>query len=230
MSGTFQGKATSIANPATIIERDSNANSAVNAIIENTATIVSSAGTTTLTVSSAPIQILTGTQAQTFVLPNATTLATNQSYKFINNSTGSIALQTNGAASLSTIKSDSVLEVFCISNATAAGTWATTPVASGILLGNAPQILTGTIIDWSAGNTFTKTLSASTTFTFSNASPGQTILVRITNTASNFTSTFPTSKWSGGSQPVQSPGAVTDIWSFWYDGTSYWGTVIQNMS
>lgn len=131
MSGTYQGRSATSATPTTIVERDSNANTAINAIVENTATVVSAAGTTTLTVSSAPIQILTGTQTETFVLPDATTLVENQAYKFINNSTGNITLQTSDAASLITINASSVVDVFCTSIANAVGVWAITPVASG---------------------------------------------------------------------------------------------------
>jgi hypothetical protein len=55
-------------------------------------------------------------------------------------------------------------------------------------------------IDWSKSASFTKTLGANTTFTFSNATDGKSIVVAITNTASNYTVTWPTVSWSGGSR------------------------------
>ena len=72
-----------------------------------------------------------------------------------------------------------------------------------------------TTIDWSLSNTFTLTLNANlTTVTFSNSTSGQVINVAITNTASNYTVTWGNSiKWSGGSQPTQTVGAFTDVWT-----------------
>jgi hypothetical protein len=103
----------------------------------------------------------------------------------------------------------------------------------------ANQAISASAIDWSTGNSFTKTLAANTTFTFSNLSSGQTIIVRITNTASNFTVTWPTTSpvnvcWAGGAttctgtQPVETVGAHVDVWTFYYDGTQIYASVIQN--
>ena len=69
-------------------------------------------------------------------------------------------------------------------------------------------------IDWATGTSFYKTLAANTTFTFSNALPGQEITVAITNTASNYTVTWPTVTWEDGITPAQSLGAVTDVYTF----------------
>lgn len=110
------------------------------------------------------------------------------------------------------------------------------PVANATI---ATQSIASTGIDWSTGNVFKKTLSANTTFTFSNLKDGQTIVVELTNTASNYTVTFPTTSpanvfWVGGggtagaNQPVQTTGAHTDIWTFIYNGTSIHGSVVQN--
>lgn len=107
------------------------------------------------------------------------------------------------------------------SNATGVGSW-TSPYSV--------QALAGTSIDWSQAQTFTKTLSANTTFTFANPTAGQTIIVRLTNTASNYTVTWPTTRWAGGVAPVMSTGAVSDVYTFFYDGTSFYGSVVQSMS
>jgi len=85
-------------------------------------------------------------------------------------------------------------------------------------------------IDWSVSSTFTKTLSANSTFTFSNQVAGQVITVRLTNTASNYTVTWPTVRWTGGAAPVMSTGAVSDVYTFFYDGTSTYGAYVQNLS
>lgn len=93
------------------------------------------------------------------------------------------------------------------------------------------QAISGTDIDWSlncSGGVYTKTLSANTTFTFSNRTAGQTIVVRLTNTASNYTVTWPTVKWSGGSTPTMTTGAKSDVYTFVFDGTDVFGSVVQN--
>lgn len=102
------------------------------------------------------------------------------------------------------------------------------------LKGVGTSAISASAIDWSilgpTGGVYTKTLSGNITVTFSNQVAGETIVVRLTNTASNFTVTWPTVKWSGGSPPTMSPGAVSDIYTFIYDGTSTFGSAVQNMS
>lgn len=88
-------------------------------------------------------------------------------------------------------------------------------------------------IDWSllgfTGGIYTHDLTANKTFTFSNLSAGQTILVRLTNDASNYTVTWPTVKWAGGAAPVMTIGAKSDIYTFVYDGTDVFGSFVQDL-
>jgi len=85
-------------------------------------------------------------------------------------------------------------------------------------------------IDWSTAMSFSKTLGANTTFTFSNAIDGKSIVVALTNTASNYTVTWPTVKWTGGSAPTQTVGAKTDVYTFVMVGPTIYGSVVQNIS
>jgi len=104
------------------------------------------------------------------------------------------------------------------------------------LKGNAASALTessnATTIDCSLSNSFTLTLNANlNTVTFSNFSDGQVVIVSVTNTASNFTVTWGNSiKWVGGSQPVQTVGAKTDVWTFIKQGSTIYGNAVQNLS
>jgi hypothetical protein len=71
-------------------------------------------------------------------------------------------------------------------------------------------------VDWSVlkntDGAYTKTLSANTTLTFSNIVAGQTIVIFLTNTASNFTVTWPSSAhFPSGTAPVQTVGAKLDV-------------------
>jgi hypothetical protein len=94
--------------------------------------------------------------------------------------------------------------------------------------------ISASAIDWATlkrtGGLYTKTLAANTTFTFSNLLAGQTIVVRLTNTASNYTVTWPTVKWTGGTPPTMTVGAKSDIYTFIYDGTNVFGSYVQDMS
>jgi hypothetical protein len=76
-------------------------------------------------------------------------------------------------------------------------------------------------INWNNTH-FYKTLSANSVFTFSNVLDGRTIIVAITNTASNYTVTWPTVDWGSAGAPTQRTGAVTDIYTFTrINGTIY---------
>lgn len=83
-------------------------------------------------------------------------------------------------------------------------------------------------IDWATAGTFTQTLSANSTFTFSNLTSGGRINVALTNTASNYTVTWPTVLWSGGTAPTQTVGAKTDIYTFLRIGSVTYGSVVQD--
>lgn len=93
--------------------------------------------------------------------------------------------------------------------------------------------ITASDIDWSllrqTGGIYTKALGANETFTFSNMSAGQTILVRLTNDSNNWTVTWPSVKWAGGVAPTMTIGAKSDVYTFVYDGTDVFGSFVQDM-
>ena len=117
---------------------------------------------------------------------------------------------------------------------TAANTFTTDQTVQGRLT---TRSLVGTVvaiaassIDWAAGSSFSKTLSANTTFTFANTVSGQSITVAVTNTASNYTVTWPSGiKWPGGLAPTQSTGVQTDLYTFKNIGGVFYGTVEQGL-
>lgn len=92
----------------------------------------------------------------------------------------------------------------------------------------ATQAISALNVDWTKSNVFTKTLAANSTFTFSGQVDGQVILVALTNTASNYTVTWPSLKWPGNVAPVQTVGAHTDVYSFANIGGTIYGSVVQN--
>ena len=83
-------------------------------------------------------------------------------------------------------------------------------------------------IDWVVGEVFSITLTENTTFTFSNQIDGKTLVVAVTNTPGNWTATWPTVLWSGGTPPVLTVGAHTDVFTFINIGGTIYGSVVQN--
>ena len=112
------------------------------------------------------------------------------------------------------------------------GTGATTKAAANQNLTPATTTISASNIDWSQGNSFYKALSASITLTFSNAVDGQVITVTLLNTASNYTVTWPSMKWTGGTPPTMTTGAKYDVYTIYYNATvgAYFGSYVQNFS
>ena len=181
----------------------------------------------------------------TGILPNANTTAdsANTASAIVardgsgNFSAGNISAALSGNASTSTALAANPAD--CSS-----GQFATTIAANGDLtcaaIANtdlpAPAVaaIAASDIDWSLGKNkdylYTKTLSANTTFTFSNVTAGQTIVIAVTNTASNFTLTWPAAaKWAAGTAPTQTVGAKTDVYTCKaFDSTNAYCVAQQN--
>jgi hypothetical protein len=87
-----------------------------------------------------------------------------------------------------------------------------------------------TSINWNNGNVQTRTLAASETFTFANPQNGATYILVIKQAAAgNYTITWPTISWMGGAPPVMTATAnKTDIYTFVYANSTYFGSYAQN--
>lgn len=87
-------------------------------------TTATAAGTTTLTAASSFKQYFTGTTTQTVVMPDVTTLALGRSYEIINNSTGTVTVQSSGLNTIVTIPAGISGVVTCILvTGTTAASW-----------------------------------------------------------------------------------------------------------
>lgn len=104
----------------------------------------------------------------------------------------------------------------------------TASVTGGLNLGGfaTPTSISGTEILWGKGNTFEKTTSGNITFTFSGARAGQWITVKVTAGGAH-TVTWPTVSWKEASVPSQT-ASQTDFYTFYFDGTTYFGSAAQN--
>ncbi|HSG60840.1 MAG TPA: hypothetical protein VLA24_05325, partial [Pseudomonadales bacterium] len=122
--------------------------------------------------------------------------------------------------SIDNAAADKVLDV----NTTAKSVAVTGNVTARAYVG-ANVAIAASAIDWATGTSFSKTLSANTTFTFANTVSGQAITVAVTNTASNYTVTWPTVKWPNDLVPAQSIGAKTDVYTFKNIGGVIYGSI-----
>jgi len=159
--------------------------------------------------------------SSTLNVTGTSTLTGNVTFGGNLTSAGSLTFQTNGTTTALTMDASQ--------NATFAGK-VTSSKASISGYSSLTESANAVTIDWSLANTFALTLNGNlNTVTFSNAASGETIVVAITNTASNYTVTWGNSiKWVGASQPVQTIGAHTDVWTIIDVNGTYYGSVVQN--
>ena len=111
---------------SSVVLRDANQNITANNFLSSFTTVVSAGTTTTLTVSSAPFYLITGSTSQTFQLPNATTLVNGTAYAFNNNSSAGTVNINNGAVSptlITSVGSGGYVTVILLDNSTQAGSW-----------------------------------------------------------------------------------------------------------
>lgn len=107
-----------------VVLRDANSNISANLISEGYSNVSAAGTTTTLTISSVPNYVVTGSGGQTYKLPDATTLSNGANYTFNNNqSSGTIVIQNNSSSTIATVQSGGYIDVILLSNGTAAGTW-----------------------------------------------------------------------------------------------------------
>jgi hypothetical protein len=107
-----------------IVVKDANANITTNAVFEGFTSVAASGTTITLTASSTPVYIITGSGGQVIQLPNATTLPNGTIFSFNNNqSSGAITVNNASATLVASVPSGGYTTIVLLSNATSAGTW-----------------------------------------------------------------------------------------------------------
>jgi hypothetical protein len=95
-------------------------------------TTATSATTTTLTAGSTYQQFFTGATTQTVLMPVTSTLALGQSYYVVNNSTGSVTLQSSGANAIQVMAANTFAILTCIlTSGTTAASWNSEYSANG---------------------------------------------------------------------------------------------------
>jgi hypothetical protein len=172
------------------------------------------------------------TQAATAVNTNSTIVKRDGSGNF---AATTITAALTGNASTSTAlaanPTDCAANQFATTIA-ANGNLTCAAIASADLPAPSASTIAALDINWTTllktGGVYKKTLAANSTFTFSNLAAG-CIQVWLTNTASNYTVTWPASvEWPDDTAPTQTVGAKTDVYSFCSDGTTAAGSYVQN--
>jgi len=214
-------------------------------------TTATAAGTTTLTASSNYQQFFTGTTTQTIVLPVTSTLALGLGYLIQNNSTGILTVQSSGLNTITTIPAGVTTLFTCILiTGTTAASWdydqigfSTITGTGAAVLGTNPTITNYTESVVAIGNSGTTqtlaltngtvqtvTMTGNCTFTMPTATAGKSfILIAVQDATGSRTATFTSVKWAGGTAPTLTTTATTgrDIFTFFADGTNWYGTVAQ---
>lgn len=111
------------ATASNLVERDAQANIFANNAALNTTSTVSSGGTIAMSTASSHNQIVTGTLAETFTLPNATVLTVGWVYQFINDTAQTITVNNNGGGLVASIPIGGRVELICTNTGSANGTW-----------------------------------------------------------------------------------------------------------
>ena len=115
---------TTSSGASSVVLRDANANITGNIFFSGFTNATASGTTTTLTASSTPNWVLTGSGGQTFQLPNATTLTTGIIYSFNNNQTsGAITVNNASGTLVVSVPSGGYVVLTLLTNGTSAGTW-----------------------------------------------------------------------------------------------------------
>jgi hypothetical protein len=132
-SGTWQGSTVGVAYGGTgvtsssgansVVLRDADENIVVNSVTQELTKTASAGGTTTLTAASSHFQVLTGTSAQTYKLPDATSLPTGSTWVFDNDSTQNLTVTDNANATIDVVAPGGYSTVVLEANGTVAGEW-----------------------------------------------------------------------------------------------------------
>jgi len=232
---------TSLNTGSTICSRDANGNTAFNNVIVTTTSTVASGQTISMTVGSGGEQIVTGSGNITFNLPIASNLFIGESYRFNNNSTGTITVyESDGTTLVGTVTAGGLAETFCTDNSTADGTWDLHPyLAHASTSGTAGTTLLGTLTAGSlaiTGNTLlTGTLQSGGTATTQALNLGQTVSVGSTIVGVNYGAN-PNFTGYRAQGTEASPTAVVggntlvNFIGRGYDGTAWGGTTAVELA
>lgn len=185
------------ATASTLAARDANKNLTANSFLSGFTTTATAAGTTTMDITSTPIQVWTGSSTQTIKLPT-TSVAQGAQYEIINQSSGAVTVQSSGANTITILAaSTSAIFTAVIATPTTAANWNSQYLGDIVTSGKSLSV----------SNSLTLAGTDTTTMTF----PSSSATIARTDAANTFT----------GHQTIEgvtSTGA-TGTGKFVFDGT-----------
>jgi len=115
-----------------------------------------------------------------------------------------------------------------LTNKTLTNPTVTNYVETVVAIGNSG---TSQTLSLTSGTFQTITMTGNCTFTMPTATGGKSFVLIASTGAGSFTATFTSVKFSGGTAPTLTTTASRwDIFSFFSDGTNWYGSVTQNFS
>lgn len=135
INGTVTGTGASTTPTASILAMwDANKNLSANAFISSVTSTATAAGTTTMDITYTQIQIWTGSTTQTVKLPTTSVVA-GQTYMIINQSTGTVSVQSSGANAIASITTGKTgIFTAAVTTPTTAANWSATVFNSGTVM------------------------------------------------------------------------------------------------
>lgn len=210
---------TTSSGASSVVLRDANGNITTNSLFEGFSSVAAAGTTTTLTVSSVPNYVVTGSGGQTFQLPDATTLPNGTNFTFNNNqSSGAITVNNNSTTLIVSVPSGSFVDVSLISNATAAGswdwhfqapsntTWSTNTFTTGAAFTSSQTVQGTRLISTIATGTAPLTVASTTQVANLNAAVAGSVTLAAGTGATNY---IPFSATATGNQPLTTNTLLT---------------------
>ena len=115
-----------------------------------------------------------------------------------------------------------------VGNLTLTNLTATNYTESVVAIGNSG---TSQTLSLTSGTVQTVTMTGNCTFTMPTATAGKSFVLIVNTGAGSFTGTFTSVKWTNGTAPTLTTTASRwDIFTFFADGTYWYGTYAQNFS
>jgi hypothetical protein len=156
-ASTVSGYPVAVAGTGTnnLAVRDGNSLVFAKGFVSGFTTTATASGTTTLTVASTSIQEFTGTLAQTCVLPS-TGVSAGQRFTVINNSTGSVTVQSSSLAAVVVLAGGTAADFTALTGApTTAGGWEADYYGSAVASGKRLSVSNSLTIQGTDGTTVT---------------------------------------------------------------------------
>ena len=149
LAGLASAAYASAATASTLAQRDANGNLTADNYLSSVDSTATAAGTTTMTVNSAQIQVFTGSTTQTVLLPT-TSVPAGARYVVINQSSGAVAVKSSGANLVSSVPAGAMTMFYALqSTPTTAAHWS----SSGNVANALGQVADVSIVSFGSNTT-----------------------------------------------------------------------------